>query len=146
MTGTPMTITASGTSLNTSGEPQTANQVAPVQILHGINVGNPWFSTASFSQPTAPLTFGTSGRNIMNGPGLFSLNLSLFKDIRIRERATVQIRAETFNFTNTPEFANPNTSVTSANFGYVTGTLGSGTGINGTGGGRAIQLGVKVAF
>ena len=146
MSGTPMTITADGSSLNTAGEPQTANQVAPVEILHGINVGNPWFTTTSFRQPTAPLTFGNTGRNIMDGPGFFALNLSLFKDIKIRERTTLELRGETFNFTNTPEFANPNPSVTSPNFGYVTSTLGSGTGVNGTGGGRAVQLGVKVTF
>ena len=88
LTGTPFSITASGSSLNTPGETQTANQVAPVQVLHGINTGNPWFSTASFSQPTG-VTFGTTGRNIMSGPGLFALNLSLFKSFKIRERANV---------------------------------------------------------
>ena len=54
--------------------------------------------------------------------------------------------AESFNVTNTPEFSNPTTSITSSSYGYVTGTIGSGTGVNGTGGGRAIQLGVKLSF
>jgi hypothetical protein len=36
--------------------------------------------------------------------------------------------------------------MTNASFGYVTGTLGSGTGVNGTGGGRAVQLGAKLSF
>jgi hypothetical protein len=150
MTGAPnisndTTITASGSSLNTPGETQTANQVAPVQILHGINVGNPWFSTSSFAQPTG-VVFGSSGRNIFSGPGMFALNLSLSKNFKVTERATVQLRVETFNFTNTPEFANPQTSLTSSTFGYVTGTLGSGTGVNGTGGGRAVQLGARISF
>jgi len=116
-----------------------------VQLLHGINVGNPWFSTSSFLQPTG-VAFGTTGRNIMSGPGLFALNLSLFKNFRIRERANIELRAETFNLTNTPQFANPQNSMTSSTFGYVTSTLGSGTGVNGTGGGRALQLGAKVTF
>jgi hypothetical protein len=141
-----MTITASGSSLNTPGETQTANQVAPVQIFHGINTGNPWFSTSSFAQPTGTGVFGTSGRNIMSGPGLFSLNASLFKNIQIHERYQLQLRLESFNMTNTPEFNNPQTSLTSSTFGYVTGTLGSGTGVNGTGGGRAVQLGCKLTF
>jgi len=145
LTGTPFYISASGSSLNTPGETQTANQVAPVQIMHGINVGNPWFSTASFTQPTG-VTFGTTGRNILSGPGLFSLNLSLLKNFKIHERADLELRCETFNFTNTPQFGNPNGSLTSSTFGYVTGTVGSGTGVNGTGGGRAVQLGVKVSF
>jgi hypothetical protein len=145
LTGTPFSITASGSSLNTPGETQTANQVAPVEILHGINTGNPWFATASFSQPTG-VNFGTTGRNIMSGPGLFALNLSLFKSFKIGERANVELRAETFNFTNTPQFSNPNGSLTASTFGIVNGTLGSGTGVNGTGGGRAVQLGLRIQF
>ncbi len=145
MTGTPMTFTASGSSLNTPGETQTADQVAALQILHGINVGNPWFSQGTFAQPTG-VRFGTSGRNIASGPGLFALNLALFKSFRVKDRYAAEFRAETFNFTNTPQFANPNTSLTSSTYGYVTGTLGSGTGVNGTGGGRAVQLGVKLSF
>jgi len=145
MTGTPFSITASGSSLNTPGEQQTATQVAPVQLEHGINTGNLWFNTSSFIQPTG-VTFGTTGRNIISGPGLFALNFSLFKSFKIRERASVELRCETFNVTNTPQFANPSASTTSSTFGYVTSTLGSGTGVNGTGGGRAVQLGAKVSF
>jgi hypothetical protein len=145
MTGTPFSVTASGSSLNTPGETQTANQVAPVQLEHGINTGNLWFNTSSFSQPTG-VVFGTSGRNIMSGPGLFALNASLFKNFKIRERANIELRCETFNLTNTPQFANPSASTTSSTYGYVTSTIGSGTGVNGTGGGRALQLGVKVSF
>ena len=144
-TGTPMSIGASGSSLNTPGESQTANQVAPVQILHGINIGNPWFSTSSFSQPTG-VVFGSTGRNIMSGPGAFGLNLSLFKSFQFTERAKLELRCETFNFTNTPQFSNPSSSLTSSTFGYVAGTIGSGTGVNGTGGGRAVQLGAKITF
>jgi hypothetical protein len=143
--GTPVTITASGSSLNTPGETQTANQVGSVSFPHGINTGNQWFSQASFTQPTG-VAFGTSGRNIFSGPGLFALNMSLSKNIPIRELFNIQVRAEAFNLTNTPEFSNPGGSLTSSTYGYVTGTLSSGTGVNGTGGGRALQLGVRILF
>ena len=143
--GTPMTFTANGTSLNTPGETQTADQVAAVQLLKGINVGNPWFSKSSFGQPTG-IRFGTTGRNILSGPELFALNASLAKTFSITERFKAEIRAETFSLTNTPQFSNPSTSLTSSTYGYVTGTVGSGSGVNGTGGGRALQLGVKVNF
>jgi hypothetical protein len=123
-----------------------------VQILHGINVGNPWFSTSSFAQPTG-VRFGTTGRDILSGPGLFALNLSLFKHFKIRERFDLELRCETYNSTNTPQFQNPgvsgsppNASLTSPTFGDVTSTLSSGTGVNSTGGGRAVQLGVKLSF
>lgn len=145
LTGTPFYISASGSSLNTPGETQTADQVSAVQILHGINTGNQWFSTSSFAQPTG-VRFGTTGRNILSGPGLFALNLALSKNFHFTERVGMELRCETFNFTNTPQFSNPQGSLTSSTFGYVTGTLGSGTGVNGTGGGRAVQLGAKVNF
>jgi hypothetical protein len=146
MSGLPIgTVGASGSSLNTPGETQTANQIAPVTYPKGINVGNPWFSTSSFAQPTG-VAFGTSGRNPFTGPGLFALNASVFKNMSIRERVNIELRLETFNVTNTPEFSNPSTSITSSTYGYVTGTIGSGTGVNGTGGGRAVQLGTKIVF
>ena len=94
--GTPLTITANGGTLSLPGSTQTADQIAPVQILGGINVGNPWFSTSSFAQPTG-VRYGTSGRNIFDGPGLFDLNLSLFKDFKITERWGFELRADTFN-------------------------------------------------
>ena len=145
LTGTPFSITANGGSLNSPGSTQTANQVAPVSFPHGINVGNPWFSTASFAQPVG-VVFGNTGRNILTGPALFGLNLSLFKHIKITERINAELRAEAFQITNTPQFSNPSNSITSSTFGDITGTIGSGSGVNGTGGGRALQLGVKLNF
>jgi hypothetical protein len=82
----------------------------------------------------------------MSGPGFWDLNLSMFKDFKITERWTFQLRLDTFNTTNTPEFNNPQTDITNSAFGRITSTLGSGTGVNGTGGGRALQLGAKLSF
>ncbi|HEX4748240.1 MAG TPA: carboxypeptidase regulatory-like domain-containing protein [Bryobacteraceae bacterium] len=146
--GTPLTITANGGTVSLPGANigNTADQVAPVQILWGINTGNPYFSTSSFVQPTG-VRYGTSGRNIFDGPGLFQFNLSLAKSFQFTERMGLQLRCDSFNFTNTPEFSNPNTSVTAgASFGTITGTLGSGSGVNGTGGGRSLQLAAKFSF
>jgi hypothetical protein len=145
LSGTPFTVTANGGSLNSPGSTQTANQIAPVTFPHGINIGNPWFSTSSFAQPVG-VVFGTAGRNDVFGPGLFGLNLSLAKHFKITERLNLDLRGEAFQITNTPQFANPTASLTSANNGFITGTVGSGSGVNGTGGGRAIQLGVKLNF
>ena len=143
--GTPFFVTANGGSLNTPGSTQTANQVGPVSYPHGINVGSPWFSTSSFAQPVG-VAFGSVGRNNMFGPALFALNLSLFKHFKFTERFDLELRGEAFQATNTPQFSNPQASLTSATFGYVTGTVGSGSGVNGVGGGRAVQLGAKVTF
>ena len=157
MTGSPFDVRYSAASLLAPNNTQTADQIAPVQILHGINTGNPWFSTSSFAAPIQSVpTFGSVGRNCLSGPGLFGLDASLFKNIDISERMKLQIRGEAFSLTNTPQFANPGagaggsnanfTTLGSNNFGIVSAVIGSGSGVNGTGGGRAIQLGVKLLF
>ena len=143
-TGTPINITANN-NLNLPGSTQTADLVAPVKILHGINVGNPWFSKDSFAQPAAN-TFGNLGRNAISGPGLFGLNASLIRRLRINERSTLEVRADSLNVLNKAQFSNQQTSITNANYGYITGTLSSGTGVNGTGGGRLVTGGLKLTF
>lgn len=147
--GKPFNIAANGGSLNLPSSNQTADQIAPVEILHGVGVGNPWFSTTSFAQPVGA-RFGTLGRNRLDGPGLFSLNASLIREFTLFRRESgpvkLDVRAESLNVTNTAEFSNPQGNLTNATYGYVTGTLASGTGVNGTGGGRAIQFGAKLTF
>ncbi|MDX1982238.1 MAG: TonB-dependent receptor, partial [Bryobacteraceae bacterium] len=44
-----------------------------------------WFNTGAFANP-APFRFGTSGRGIMNGPGLVNIDSSFAKRFQIRER------------------------------------------------------------
>jgi hypothetical protein len=78
-------------------------------------------------------------------PGLTSLNIGLSRWIVIREQTKLQLRLETLNSTNTAQFSNPNTGFGS-NFEFITGTISSGTGVNGTGGGRVVQLGAKMVF
>jgi hypothetical protein len=153
--GKPMSFTGSN-SLNLGRDGNaTDEQVAPVKILHGINNGNPWFSTSSFiKQNTATLTNqvqGDSGRNIISGPGLISLNAGLSRWIEFHgfgdHNIRMQLRLDSLNVTNTPQFSNPNSSsIGSASFGIVTSTISSGTGVNGTGGGRVVTYGVKVFF
>ena len=144
MTGTPVNISYSGSNLLAPGNGQSPDQIAAVQITHTIN-DSPWFSTASF-QPPSGTNFGNVGRNSLSGPGLFGMNGALSKAIRINERWRAELRGEAFNFTNTPQFSNPNGSLGNAKFGFVTSTVGSGSGVNGTGGQRAVQVAMKVTF
>ena len=143
MTGTPLTISANGTSLNTPGNNQTADQAKSVTILHGINIGNPWFDPTAFTQPTAAGVFGNTGRNILSGPGFYNLDASLFKVLSIRERYKLELRGEAFSLTNTPQFSNPNTGVNNYNADASKNTFGV---ITGAGGGRSLQLGVRLTF
>lgn len=56
-------------------------------------------------------TFGTVGRNRIFGPSFGQVDMSFFKNFPISERYRIQFRAESFNFTNHVNPANPNTCV-----------------------------------
>ena len=58
----------------------------------------------------------------MRGPGVANLDLSLFRTFKLSDQMHLQFRAEAFNATNTPHFANPNGNVNSGNFGKVLAT------------------------
>jgi hypothetical protein len=158
VSGLPFSIT---TSSATPGVTQTANETGPYRVTHGhtgvIASGSPtWFDPTAFSSPSCtayssanphPCALGNTGRNQFRGPGYFANNLSLFKIFPIHEAWNVEARFDAFNMTNTPEFANPTSAVTSGSFGKITSTLGSGVGnVNGVGGGRVLQASVKISF
>ncbi len=110
MSGAPFTVGSSGASLNAPGNAQTADQVRrEVRILGGVGRGNSYFDPAAFAA-VSEVRFGTSGRNILRGPGIFNLDAGLFRKFSITERFQLQFRAEAFNFTNTPAFNNPGAS------------------------------------
>jgi hypothetical protein len=47
---------------------------------------------------------GTSGRNVCDGPGSFTMDLGLFKNIRLGSNLVLQLRGEVFNVFNTVNF------------------------------------------
>jgi hypothetical protein len=77
-----------------------------------------WFSTAQFS-PQVLGTIGTSSRQFFHGPGLNNWDFSLHKMTRIKERASVEFRAEFFNIFNHAQFNNPVGNFSSSAFGQV---------------------------
>jgi len=157
--GLPFNVEANGGNLNTSGEQQMANLTGSYRVLHGIGPGHNWFDPSAFSQPPGcsgavgtpcPLVYGTSigdvSRNEFRGPAYVQDNASLFKDFVLHENWVLDARLDAYQLTNTPQFSNPQGSITSGTFGQITSTLGSGTGINGVGGGRTLQLSATIRF
>lgn len=97
-----------------------------------------WFNTADFQQ-AAPFSFGNSGRNILYGPGFQEVNVSLGKAFRLAflgEAGKIQIRADSYDVLNHPNFGMPNASIGSATQGTITSALTS----------RNIQLGARLTF
>jgi hypothetical protein len=114
MQGKPFTVASSATTVNTVGNAQTADQVKEdVEFYGAIGRGERYFDPNAFAPPGG-IRFGTSGRNILFGPGVTNLDSSLFRSFRVKERATVQFRYEVFNVTNTPAFGNPGATASSA--------------------------------
>jgi len=79
-----------------------------------------WFDTSQFSQ-AKDYTFGTLSRthSSIRSDGYEQIDFSLFKMFRIRERARIELRGETFNLLNHPVFGSPGATVSTPLFGVV---------------------------
>jgi len=146
--GTPFNVASSGTSVNAPGNTQTADQILPeVEILGGHGVGQPYFAPLAFAAVT-DVRFGTSGRNILRGPGVFNLDGSVFRDFRMTERYILQLRLETFGVTNTPQFSNPGNTVSNMtrNADGSVRALNGYTEITGAVGERVLRFAAKFTF
>jgi hypothetical protein len=120
----------SGQTLSLSASNNVTSSNRP-NVVPGVSdtVANPslaeWFNTAAFSIP-APFTYGNASRTIPNvmGPRLINEDLALYKDFRVKERYTIDLRGEAFNLMNRADFGNPGTNVsTPASFGVISSLL-----------------------
>ena len=128
--------------------------------VDSLNTFGCYFRGQSVLIPPALGTFGTSGRNIWRDSGFRNWDLSLIKSWKFRERLTAQFRAEFFNVLNHPNFANPygasngfgigaeSDPSSTSNFGCgcATPDQAGGNPVLGSGGNRAVQLGLKLIF
>ncbi|MEO8025697.1 MAG: hypothetical protein ABI823_04465, partial [Bryobacteraceae bacterium] len=71
---------------------------------------------AAYAAP-APGRWGNAGRNTITGPAQFTLNASLSRTFRFRDRINLDARVDAANALNHPNFPNWNTTVGSAQFG-----------------------------
>jgi hypothetical protein len=116
--GLPYTVTTSGGITNAGGADR-PNRLGEGTLPSDQRTIDRWFDLAAFAvQPQ--YTYGNSGRNILFGPGLKNLDLSLSKSFAIAEGKRLQFRAESFNFTNTPAFGQPGTTLNGAGVGQIT--------------------------
>jgi hypothetical protein len=137
-TGTPFTVTASGTAVNTPSNTQTADYVGTFDVLGNIGAAGKWFDTSAFAQPTG-VRFGTSSRNQFYGPGGYNLDFSLFRSFPVGGERRLEARMEAGNILNHPLYGNPSTSITSGTFGQITIS-------NGNYPERQIRFGVRFSF
>jgi Carboxypeptidase regulatory-like domain/TonB dependent receptor len=180
LSGEPFTVSAGG-NLNANGSSQTADLVAPFHKVHGRpprtgvtcaqgDFTCSYFDPAAFAAPlitsAATAHYGNTNRDQFRGPAYFSADLSLVRDFKIREWATLQVRAIAAGLTNTPHFGLPGTSCPASattpgpiggsgqlcstgsnnSFGVVTSVLEPGGFFGQDPGNRVIWLGATVTF
>jgi hypothetical protein len=104
-----------------------------------------WFNTSVFVNPPS-YTYGNVSRTLpdVSNPGFFNLDLSLIKNTKVWERATIQLRAEAFNVDNHVNLGTVNGAFSpganglnaSSQFGTITSALAA----------RSLQFGLKLLF
>lgn len=139
-----------GTGILRSGQPFTpmvnnvnfnlGEAVRPNRIAKG-TVSNPspdnWFDVSAFPVvPSGSYSFGTSGRDILDGPGMIQVNLSLIRNFRLGEKSNLQVRCETFNALNHANFNDPVNMVNMPNAGTITSAMDP----------RLVQFGLRFSF
>jgi hypothetical protein len=113
----------------------------PNRVCNG-NISNPkpsaWFNTSCFITPPR-YQFGNTGRNVLYAPGVDNLDSTLRRDftLPIRKPTVLQLRLDTFNTLNHPQFGQPGNILGTPTYGVVTSTS-----INN----RTLQLAARLSF
>ncbi|MGH9437166.1 MAG: TonB-dependent receptor domain-containing protein [Terriglobia bacterium] len=107
-----------------------------------------WLNPNAFSQPPIASQIGETSYAVLGGgpqqargPNFIDLDFSVFKNFNVTEDIRGQFRAEAFNLTNTPQFAQPGSlNFTTSDFSEITNMR------NGSESSRRIQLALKFLF
>jgi outer membrane receptor protein involved in Fe transport len=160
--GNPFNITA-GTDINQDGVTNDRPNPAPGVTPHVNNNGtsrvammNSWVDTSQFCVYNAAINTiaacpqngagpagsdGTVRQNALDAPGRRSIDASIFRDFKVYERLTFQLRGESTNVFNLTNLPAPTATLNSANFGKITGAIAGGSFSN-----RVIQVGGRILF
>jgi hypothetical protein len=97
-----------------------------------------YFDTGAFAAPAVG-EFGNAARTYCCGPGVFSLDMSVHKNVTITERVRLLFRTDFYNLPNYPNFSIPNGIRGRGDFGRISSILPESTG-------RQIQLNMRLEF
>ena len=92
---------------------------------------------APFGLSSADTTFGDSSTGSLRGPGQRNIDFAIERSFPLFEHLDFHLRSEFFNATNTPNFGNPGTDISSGTFGQILGTSNNP---------RIIQFAGKIEF
>jgi outer membrane receptor protein involved in Fe transport len=146
-TGFPYSIDCTDLSGILDSQAQRCNRVPGVSITPAQRTTATWINTAAFSQPPIGV-YGNTGRGILRQPGINNWDVGFFKNFNFTESKTLQLRFESFNTWNHPNYyvpligptagggCNPDCTLSDKTFGAITIAAP----------GRIIQLGAKFIF
>jgi hypothetical protein len=143
--GVPLTITQTNTNTilqtqrpNVKDPSNTSGRVEEPSFVQG---GRRWLIPAT--DPNFPFTqssnigIGNLGRNTSREPGYVNFDLSLFRNVPIKERVVLQFRLEAFNAFNHVNYREPSsTNIVNANYGLITAAAPP----------RRIQISARLSF
>lgn len=140
--GTPFTLYMGSDSPgygNVDGGPSDRPNIVDPSIL-GKTAGHPneaplIISRERFSTIPPGGRRGNLGRNTFRKARIWNWNAALTRQFRLANDWTAQLRAETYNLSNTPQFDEPQRNYTSPSFGKITNTLNDG---------RVFQVGIRL--
>jgi hypothetical protein len=127
-------FTGTSSTIAQGGSDQRPNQVLASPYAATRNIQS-WLNPAAFVQP-APGTYGTMGSRNVLGPGSINIDMGLTRVFRIREKQSIQFRAEAFNMPNHVNPNNPQQTLTDPNFGKILSAAD----------GRTMQMALKYVF
>jgi hypothetical protein len=133
--GLPFTPSVNGNPGNTTGG-QRPDALRDGNLPRGERQPERWFDRTAFAVPER-YTFGNSAANVLEGPGLVNLDVSIARTFRLTERYSLDFRSEFYNIFNEAHFNFPNAVVNTGNAGLISATATSM---------RQIQFGMKLIF
>jgi hypothetical protein len=143
-TGLPFTV-ITGSDGPGSGNVDGSNGDRPNILdptILGRTIGDPNTSTSllprsAFGYIAPTDSRGTIGFDTFRRGGIRNMNAALARSWTLRSEWQATFRAESINFFNTPQFANPNPDLSSPAFGKITNTLNEG---------RSLQFTLQLRF
>lgn len=103
--GSPFGITSSGNPNSTRADLVGKPVIHPGNIQDYVEAGA--FAVPPTNAKGIYLAPGTSGRDMIRGPGFSNVDFAVFKNVPITEQVRLQFRVQAYNLTNTPHFSNP---------------------------------------
>jgi hypothetical protein len=104
--------------------------------VYGQKTVTSYLNPAAFAQP-APGTLGNYVRNSIKGPGFWTVDMALSRNVSVGGTRSMEFRVETFNLFNTFNLGNPVANFNSGSFGRITSMTGAP---------RIMQFGIKYGF